>query len=60
MYLVRMPGESYRRRLGSFAVVLVFLTEGWGCVNLMIFNLRVFTFRIDTEKALFQVILGLL
>ena len=40
-----------------------FLTEGWGCVNLIIFiTLRVFTFRFDndTEKALFQVILGLL
>ena len=35
-----------------------FLTEGWGCV--IIFSLRVFTFWFDTEKALFQVILGLL
>ena len=39
-----------------------FLTEGWGCVSLMIFlfNLRVFTFWFDTEKRLFHVILGLL
>ena len=36
-----------------------FLTEGRWCVNLMIF-IRVFTFWFDTEKALFQVILGLL
>ena len=37
----------------------MFLMEGWGCVNLMIFT-GVFTFWFDTEKALFQVFWGLL
>ena len=36
----------------------LFLTEGWECVNLNDFYLRVFTFWFDTEKALFQVIFG--
>ena len=40
----------------------LFLTEGWGMCqpNDFLFNLRDFTFWFDTEKALFQVILGLL
>ena len=50
-----------KERLEVCFVPLLFLMEGWGCVNLMIlFNLRVFTFWFDTEKALFQVILGFL
>ena len=36
-----------------------FLREGWGCVNLMIFIWEFLHFGL-TEKALFQVILGLL
>ena len=36
-----------------------FLREGWGCVNLMIFSWEFLHFGL-TEKALFQVILGLL
>ena len=36
-----------------------FLREGWGCVNLMIFICEFLCFGL-TEKALFQVILGLL
>ena len=37
-----------------------FLREGWGCVNLMIFIKFEFLHSGLTEKALFQVILGLL
>ena len=38
-----------------------FLGEGWGRVNLTIFiQFESFTFWFDTEKALFQVIWGLL